>query len=68
MHVAKMRMLSWMCGHTRCDKIRSEDIQSKVGVASMVNKMREVRLKWFGYVTFILFRLLQYFVVVVAPC
>ncbi|WMV25610.1 hypothetical protein MTR67_018995 [Solanum verrucosum] len=50
MHVAKMRMLRWMCGHTRFDKIRSEDIQNKVGVASMVNKMREARLKWFGYV------------------
>ena len=30
MHIAKMRMLRWMYGHTRSDKIRNEDIQRKV--------------------------------------
>lgn len=39
-----------MCGHIRKDKIINEDIQHKVGVASMVNKTRETRLRWFGYV------------------
>ncbi|TQD68542.1 hypothetical protein C1H46_045925 [Malus baccata] len=34
-------MLRWMCGHTRKDKIRNEDIQGKVG---------ENRLQWFGHV------------------
>lgn len=38
------------CGHTRCDKIKYEDIQDKVGVTFMVDKMRQVRLRWFGYV------------------
>ncbi|WMV29493.1 hypothetical protein MTR67_022878 [Solanum verrucosum] len=50
MHVAHMRMLRWMCGHTRSDGIRYEDIWNKVGVASVVDKMREVRLRWFGHV------------------
>lgn len=35
-----MRMLRWICEHTRRDKIRNEDIQDKVGVASVVGKMR----------------------------
>ncbi|KAG5584152.1 hypothetical protein H5410_044586 [Solanum commersonii] len=38
--VVEMRMLRWICGHTGRDKIRNEDIQDKVGVASVVDKMR----------------------------
>ncbi|KAG5592657.1 hypothetical protein H5410_043171 [Solanum commersonii] len=41
MHVAEMRMLRWMCGHTRSDKIRNEVIQEKVGVASVVDKAKD---------------------------
>lgn len=47
-------MLRWICYHTRSDKIRNEDIWDKVvvalGVASVVDKMREVRLRCFEHV------------------
>ncbi|XP_070043285.1 uncharacterized protein [Nicotiana tomentosiformis] len=50
MKVAEMRMLRWMCGRTKLDKIRNEDIRVKVGMAPMEDKMREARLRWFGHV------------------
>ena len=36
-----MRMLHWMCGNTQRDKVRNEDIRTKIGVASIEEKMRE---------------------------
>ena len=45
--VAEMRMLRWMCGKTRQDKIRNGAIRERVGVAPIVEKMVENRLsKW----------------------
>ena len=35
MRVAEMRMIRWICGHTRLDKIRNEAIRGKIGVASI---------------------------------
>ena len=35
-----MRML-WMCGNTRRDKVRNEDIHAKISVAPIEEKMRE---------------------------
>ncbi|KAF3668340.1 hypothetical protein FXO38_08141 [Capsicum annuum] len=48
--VAEMRMLRWMCGLTRGDRVRNEIIKAKVGVASVEDKMWEVRLRWFEHV------------------
>ena len=42
--VTEMQMLRWMCGKTRMDKVRNEDIRSLVGVAPIEDKMRENRL------------------------
>ena len=43
MKVAKMRMLRWICGQKRLDKIRNEVIRDKIGVTSIENKIREAR-------------------------
>nr|XP_009757270.1 PREDICTED: uncharacterized protein LOC104210150 [Nicotiana sylvestris] len=45
MSMAEMRMLRWMCGHTRKDKIMKEVIRDKVGVTSVEAKLRESRLQ-----------------------
>ena len=50
MSVAEICMLHWMCGNTRRDKVRNEDIRTKIGVAPIVEKMRENYLRWFDHV------------------
>ena len=44
MNVAKMRMLRWMCGKTRRDRIRNERIRKMIEVAPIEEKMRENQL------------------------
>lgn len=39
-----------MCEHIKRDMIRNEDTQNKVKMASLVDKMTEMKLKWFGHV------------------
>jgi hypothetical protein len=44
MSVAEMWMLRWICGHTRKDRIRNDDIRNKLGVAPIQEKLVQHRL------------------------
>ena len=48
--VAEMRMLRWMCGVTKLDKIRNERIRGTVKVEKISKKVQERRLHWYGHV------------------
>ena len=50
MEVAEMKMLRFAMEVTRKDKIRNEHIRSSVKVERLEMKMREGRLRWYGYV------------------
>jgi hypothetical protein len=50
MSVAEMQMLRWICGHTRKDRIRNDDIRDKLGVAPIQEKLVQHRLRWFGHI------------------
>ena len=39
-----------MCGKTRRDKIRNEQIHKMIEVAPIEEKMRENLLQWFGHI------------------
>jgi hypothetical protein len=45
-----MQMLHWICGHTRKDRIRNDDIRDKLGVAPIQEKLFHHRLRWFGHI------------------
>jgi hypothetical protein len=32
-------MLRWICGHTRLDRVRNDDIRDRLGVASVEEKL-----------------------------
>ena len=48
--VAEMRMLRWMCGVTKLDKIRNVHIRGTVKVVEASSKAQEKRLQWYGHV------------------
>ena len=45
-----MRMLRWIYGHTRRDRVRNDDIRNRLGVAPIEEKLVQYRLRWFGHV------------------
>ena len=49
--VAEMRMLRWMSGVTKMDRIRNERIRGTTKVGEISRKVQESRLKWYGHVS-----------------
>lgn len=50
LHVTEMKMLRWMCGVTRADRIRNTFIRGSLGVRDVADKLQESRLRWYGHV------------------
>nr|XP_043611483.1 uncharacterized protein LOC122583111 [Erigeron canadensis] len=48
--VAEMRMLRWTCGKTLSDRIPTGAFRVELEVGTIINKLREGRLRWFGHV------------------
>jgi hypothetical protein len=48
--VPEMRMLRWICGNTRRDWVRNDDIRERLGVAPVEEKLVQHRLRWFGHI------------------
>jgi hypothetical protein len=48
--VAEMRMLRWICGHIRKNRIINDDIRDKLGVTPIQEKLVQHRLRWFNHI------------------
>ena len=49
MDVAEMKMLRWMVGVTRRDRIRNEYIRGTLKVTKISQKIQKSRLRWYGH-------------------
>ena len=45
-----LRMLRWMMGINRIERIIKEEIRASTGVTNISDKIREARLRWLGHV------------------
>jgi hypothetical protein len=43
-------MLRWICGNTRRDRVRNDDIRERLGVAPVEEKLVQHHLRWFGHI------------------
>ena len=50
MEVAELKMVRWALGVTRKDKIRNEYVRGTAKIAKLGEKLRNVRLRWYGHV------------------
>ncbi|VDP57500.1 unnamed protein product [Heligmosomoides polygyrus] len=44
------KMLRWTDGVARLDRVRNDTIRQRFGVATIADKSREARLRWYGHV------------------
>jgi hypothetical protein len=45
-----MRMLRWICGNTRRDRVQNDDIRERLEVTPVEEKLVQHRLRWFGHI------------------
>jgi hypothetical protein len=45
-----MRMLRWICGNKRRDRVRNDDIRERLRVAPVEKKLVQHHLRWFGHI------------------
>ena len=50
LNLVEMRMLRWMCGISKVDRVRNERIREIAKVRDISAKVQERRLKWYGHV------------------
>jgi hypothetical protein len=48
--IAEMRMLRWICGHTRRDVVRNDDIRERLGMTPVEEKLVQHHLRWFRHI------------------
>jgi len=48
--VAEMRMIWWMCGYTKLDRIKNVVIRERVGFVPLEEKLRETKSRWFRHI------------------
>ncbi|EYB98254.1 hypothetical protein Y032_0133g1802 [Ancylostoma ceylanicum] len=48
--VMETKMLRWTAFLTRADRIHNEKIRERLGIAAIADKLREIRLRWYGHV------------------
>jgi hypothetical protein len=48
--VAEMCMLRWICGNTRRNRVRNDNIRERIGVAPVEEKFVQHLLRWFGHI------------------
>jgi hypothetical protein len=45
-----MCMLRWICGHTRKDQVRNDDIRKRLEVTPVEKKLVQYHLRWFRHI------------------
>jgi hypothetical protein len=47
--IAEIRMLRWICGHTKRDRVRNDDIRERLWVVTVEENLVQYRLRWFSH-------------------
>ena len=50
MEMAKLKMVGWVLGVTKKDKIKNEYVRGTEKIAKLGDKLRGTRLRWYGHV------------------